>query len=166
MRWVFLSIGSAEYSLVPPNGTFFVYPGLDCRCLLSYSLKKVYKCYTALDSCLCQFVPLPLFISSFLPYLPSDRPAARLNPITVNLDDISEQDEVEGTVVRVSNYGVFVDIGTGVDAFLHRRKMRVRRQTFYLLCRTRLCLLLSPTAPLSLTLLISHAFPCPHLHSL
>ena len=30
-----------------------------------------------------------------------------------------------GTVVRVSNYGVFVDIGAGVDAFLHRRKMKV-----------------------------------------
>ena len=44
----------------------------------------------------------------------------------VSLDDISEQDEVTGTVVRVSNYGVFIDIGAGVDAFLHRRKMKVR----------------------------------------
>ena len=26
----------------------------------------------------------------------------------------------------MSNYGVFVDIGAGVDAFLHRRKMKVR----------------------------------------
>ena len=49
-----------------------------------------------------------------------------MNPITVNLDDISEQDEVTGTVVRVSNYGVFIDIGAGVDAFLHRRKMKVQ----------------------------------------
>jgi ribosomal protein S1 len=48
-----------------------------------------------------------------------------VNPITVSLDDISEQDEVTGTVVRVSNYGVFIDIGAGVDAFLHRRKMKV-----------------------------------------
>ena len=38
---------------------------------------------------------------------------------------MSEQDEVTGTVVRVSNYGVFIDIGAGVDAFLHRRKMKV-----------------------------------------
>ena len=56
----------------------------------------------------------------------TDRPSARVNPISVNLDDIDEQDEVTGTVVRVSNYGVFVDIGAGVDAFLHRRKMKVR----------------------------------------
>ena len=55
----------------------------------------------------------------------TDRPSARINPISVNLDDIDEQDEVTGTVVRVSNYGVFVDIGAGVDAFLHRRKMKV-----------------------------------------
>ena len=54
-----------------------------------------------------------------------DRPSAKVNPITVVLDDMSEQDEVTGTVVRVSNYGVFIDIGAGVDAFLHRRKMKV-----------------------------------------
>ena len=51
--------------------------------------------------------------------------STHVNPATVNLDDISEQDEVSGTVVRVSNYGVFIDIGAGVDAFLHRRKMKV-----------------------------------------
>lgn len=57
----------------------------------------------------------------------TDRASARVNPITVSLDDISEQDEVTGTVVRVSNYGVFIDIGAGVDAFLHRRKMKVNK---------------------------------------
>ena len=57
-----------------------------------------------------------------------DRPSAKVNPITVVLDDMSEQDEVTGTVVRVSNYGVFIDIGSGVDAFLHRRKMKVNNE--------------------------------------
>jgi polyribonucleotide nucleotidyltransferase len=65
-------------------------------------------------------------ISYAVSYISTDRPSARVNPITVSLDDISEQDEVTGTVVRVSNYGVFIDIGAGVDAFLHRRKMKVR----------------------------------------
>ena len=58
-------------------------------------------------------------------FLPSDRQVISRNPATVNLSDISELDEVEGKVVRVSNYGVFIDIGAGVDAFLHRRKMKV-----------------------------------------
>lgn len=66
-------------------------------------------------------------ISYAVSYTCADRPSARVNPITVSLDDISEQDEVTGTVVRVSNYGVFIDIGAGVDAFLHRRKMKVNQ---------------------------------------
>jgi S1 RNA binding domain len=74
-------------------------------------------------------------ISYAVSYACTDRPSARVNPITVSLDDISEQDEVTGTVVRVSNYGVFIDIGAGVDAFLHRRKMKVR-MSLYFCCRT------------------------------
>lgn len=67
---------------------------------------------------------IPLHSNTFL-FLPSDRQVISRNPATVNLSDISELDEVEGKVVRVSNYGVFIDIGAGVDAFLHRRKMKV-----------------------------------------
>ena len=50
------------------------------------------------------------------------------SPSTVSLDDFEEEDEVSGVVVRVSNYGVFVDIGAGVEAFLHRRKMRLTKK--------------------------------------
>jgi hypothetical protein len=57
---------------------------------------------------------------------------ARVNPTTVSLGDIDEQDEVSGTVVRVSNYGVFIDIGAGVDAFLHRRKMKLNKKKMVL----------------------------------
>jgi len=57
---------------------------------------------------------------------------ARMNPTTVSLGDIDEQDEVSGTVVRVSNYGVFLDIGAGVDAFLHRRKMKLNKKSMVL----------------------------------
>ena len=53
---------------------------------------------------------------------------AALSPSLVSLDDFDEQDEVTGTVVRVSNYGVFVDIGAGIDAFLHRRKMKLTKR--------------------------------------
>ena len=71
-----------------------------------------------------------------------DRPSAKVNPITVILDDMSEQDEVTGTVVRVSNYGVFIDIGAGVDAFLHRRKMKVNNNiidSFMILLMNDIC---------------------------
>jgi len=51
-----------------------------------------------------------------------------VSPSTVSLDDFEEEDEVSGTVVRVSNYGVFVDIGAGVDAFLPRRKMKLSKR--------------------------------------
>ena len=78
------------------------------------------------QSCHSSAILILLHISYAISYACADRPSARVNPITVSLDDISEQDEVTGTVVRVSNYGVFIDIGAGVDAFLHRRKMKVR----------------------------------------
>jgi ribosomal protein S1 len=66
-------------------------------------------------------------------FLVVDRVAgARVNPTTVSLGDIDEQDEVSGTVVRVSNYGVFIDIGAGVDAFLHRRKMKLNKKKMVL----------------------------------
>ena len=53
---------------------------------------------------------------------------APVSPSSVSLDDFEEEDEVSGTVVRVSNYGVFVDIGAGVDAFLPRRKMKMTKR--------------------------------------
>lgn len=40
---------------------------------------------------------------------------------------------VSGTVVRISNYGVYVDVGAGVDAYLHKRKMRMGRKMTKLL---------------------------------
>jgi len=36
--------------------------------------------------------------------------------------------EVTGTVVKVSNFGVYVDVGCVVDAFLPRRKMKIGRK--------------------------------------
>lgn len=36
-------------------------------------------------------------------------------------------DSVSGQVVRVSNFGVFVDVGAEVHAFLHRRKMKISK---------------------------------------
>lgn len=84
---------------------------------LKSSMKKL--------SLLMQSSPSLLLSLSSLHSVTTDRASTRVNPATVNLDDISEQDEVSGIVVRVSNYGVFIDIGAGVDAFLHRRKMKV-----------------------------------------
>ena len=46
-----------------------------------------------------------------------------LSPSLVSLDDFDEEDEVAGTVVRV-----FVDIGAGIEAFLHRRKMKLTKR--------------------------------------
>jgi predicted RNA-binding protein with RPS1 domain len=37
-------------------------------------------------------------------------------------------DAISGTVVRVSNYGVFVNVGLDFDAYLHKRKMKVARK--------------------------------------
>jgi hypothetical protein len=41
---------------------------------------------------------------------------------------LNAEDAVTGTVVKVSNFGVFVDIGCAVDAFLPRRKMKIGRK--------------------------------------
>jgi ribosomal protein S1 len=56
----------------------------------------------------------------------SDRLAiARNKPITLSLTDIQRKDQVVGTVTRASNYGLFIDIGSGgIDAFLHLKRMR------------------------------------------
>ena len=44
------------------------------------------------------------------------------NPaLAVDINDVNEGDMVTGVVVRVSNYGVYVDIGCEVDAFLAAR---------------------------------------------
>lgn len=48
---------------------------------------------------------------------------ARLPVASLNVEDA-----VTGTVVKVSNFGVFVDIGCAVDAFLPRRKMKIGRK--------------------------------------
>lgn len=53
---------------------------------------------------------------------------AEASPATIKLEDLSEEDEVSGIVTKVSQYGVFVDIGAGVDAFLHRRKMKINKK--------------------------------------
>lgn len=45
-----------------------------------------------------------------------------------SLSNLVPRTEINGTVVRISNYGVFVDIGSDVDAFLHRRKMKISRK--------------------------------------
>ena len=36
-------------------------------------------------------------------------------------------DEIEGTIIRLSQYGVYVDIGAEVEAYLHRRKMNIAK---------------------------------------
>jgi transcriptional accessory protein Tex/SPT6 len=56
----------------------------------------------------------------------SDRLAiARNKPITLSLTDTQRKDKVVGIVTRASNYGLFIDIGSGgVDAFLHLKRMR------------------------------------------
>jgi len=45
----------------------------------------------------------------------------------VSLKTMKAGDEVEGTVVRMKNYGVFVDIGTKRDALLHISRMSLHR---------------------------------------
>lgn len=56
----------------------------------------------------------------------SDRLAiARNKPVTLSLTDIQRKDQVVGIVTRASNFGVFIDIGSGgSDAFLHLKRMR------------------------------------------
>ena len=55
------------------------------------------------------------------------------NPaLAVDINDVSEGDVVSGVVVRVSNYGVYVDIGCEVDAFLAKRKMKISKKMYSL----------------------------------
>ena len=49
------------------------------------------------------------------------------------LEEFEEGESIEGKVIRVSNFGVYVDVGCGkTAAFLHRRKMNIgkRRRKF------------------------------------
>ena len=58
---------------------------------------------------------------------PGPREAAEI------IQALSVGQPVSGTVVRVSNYGVYVDVGAGVDAYLHKRKMKMGRKMMKLL---------------------------------
>ena len=46
-----------------------------------------------------------------------------ISPDTKTIRDLKEGDLIEGTVMRMLPYGVFVDIGVGRDALLHVREM-------------------------------------------
>eukprot|EP01036_Dinobryon_divergens_P036011 gene36011-46788_t len=46
----------------------------------------------------------------------------------IKLASLKSGQEISGTVMRVSSFGVYVDIGTEVQAFLHRRKMKISRK--------------------------------------
>jgi predicted RNA-binding protein with RPS1 domain len=46
----------------------------------------------------------------------------------VYINSLVSKSLVDGTVARVSNFGVFIDIGAEVEAFLHRRKMKIVRK--------------------------------------
>lgn len=53
-------------------------------------------------------------------------------PIKQSITSLHSKDRVSGTVTKVSNYGVYLDIGAEVEAFLHRRKMRIPRKMWKL----------------------------------
>ena len=44
------------------------------------------------------------------------------------LNSIRITGPIEGKVTRVSDFGVFLDVGVGFDAFLHRKKMRIGKK--------------------------------------
>ena len=70
-----------------------------------------------------QMYPPDSSSSSALSNVRSPQPAR-----TRSITSFQEEEEVEGVVTRVSSYGVYVNIGSNVDAFLHRRKMRIGRR--------------------------------------
>lgn len=49
---------------------------------------------------------------------------ARNRPTTLSVYDVERKDQVRGFVIRALSYGVFIDIGAGMDAFLHVKRMR------------------------------------------
>ena len=57
----------------------------------------------------------------------------RRQAATEALQSLSAGQTVHGTVMRASNYGVYVDIGVGIDAYLHKRKMKVGRKMMKLM---------------------------------
>lgn len=46
----------------------------------------------------------------------------------VQMDQLIEGETIQGLVIRSSDYGVFVDIGAGIDAYLHKRKMKIGKK--------------------------------------
>lgn len=60
---------------------------------------------------------------------------AKINKLNIKSDNDNNKqlskysvgDEVEGTIVRLSQYGVYVNIGSEIDAYLHRRKMNIAK---------------------------------------
>ena len=56
--------------------------------------------------------------------LPSSPTFANRKPIIF----FPSESKVNGTVVKVSDLGVFVDIGANIDAFLPKRKMKLTKK--------------------------------------